>query len=211
MELMNFFKLEKLRIEIYGNRRRIGLPKETLKLMFNPESYSLSYKNEYSDNQGINSSSRESRYILSSPESLSLKIIIDGTGTVDFALDSTGTALPLVQGGQYRALAKYTNQPLPMFPGVPSLSEAAGLPSIDESSTWIAIAAPAGTPRPIVEKIQNAVARIYADKPTRERLDKVGINAVNSTSDELIAFIRSETSRWSQVLKENSHLLKMDQ
>ena len=48
-------------------------------------------------------------------------------GTVDFALDSTGTALPLVQGGQYRALAKYTNQPLPMFPGVPSLSEAAGL------------------------------------------------------------------------------------
>ena len=49
-------------------------------------------------------------------------------GTVDFALDSTGTALPLVQGGQYRALAKYTNQPLPMFPGVPSLSEAAGLP-----------------------------------------------------------------------------------
>jgi tripartite-type tricarboxylate transporter receptor subunit TctC len=54
-------------------------------------------------------------------------------GTVDFALDSTGTALPLVQGGQYRALAKYTNQPLPQFPGVPSLSEAAGLPSIDES------------------------------------------------------------------------------
>ena len=132
-------------------------------------------------------------------------------GTVDFALDSTGTALPLVQGGQYRALAKYTNQPLPMFPGVPSLSEAAGLPSIDESSTWIAIAAPAGTPRPIVEKIQNAVAKIYADKPTRERLDKVGINAVNSTSDELIAFIRSETARWSQVLKESSHLLKMDQ
>ena len=53
-----------------------------------------------------------------------------------------------------------------MFPGVPSLSEAAGLPSIDESSTWIAIAAPAGTPRPIVEKIQNAVAKIYADQPT---------------------------------------------
>ena len=85
------------------------------------------------------------------------------SGTVDFALDSTGTALPLVQGGQYRALAKYTNQPLPMFPGVPSLSEAAGLPAIDESSTWIAVAAPAGTPRPIVEKIQKAIAKIYAD------------------------------------------------
>ena len=86
MELLNFFKLEKLRIEMYGNRRRIGLPKETLKVMFNPESYSLSYKNEYSDNQSINSSGRESKYILSSPESLSLKIIIDGTGTADFGL-----------------------------------------------------------------------------------------------------------------------------
>jgi tripartite-type tricarboxylate transporter receptor subunit TctC len=132
-------------------------------------------------------------------------------GTVDFALDSTGTALPLVQGGQYRALAKYTNQPLPQFPGVPSLSEAAGLPSIDESSTWIAIAAPAGTPRPIVDKIQNAIAKIYGDKVTRERLEKVGINAINSTSDELVAFIRSESVRWAQVLKENAHLLKLEQ
>ena len=95
-----------------------------------------------------------------------------------------------------------------MFPGVPSLSEAAGLPSIDESSTWIALAAPAGTPRPIVEKIQNAIAKIYADKPTRERLEKVGINPVNSTSDELDGFIRSESVRWAQVLKENAHLLE---
>ena len=78
-------------------------------------------------------------------------------GTVDFALDSTGTALPLVQGGQYRALAKYTNQPLPQFPGVPSLSEASGLPSIDESSTWIAIAAPCSgvrTPRNVRDHTQ---------------------------------------------------------
>jgi tripartite-type tricarboxylate transporter receptor subunit TctC len=132
------------------------------------------------------------------------------SGTVDFALDSTGTALPQVQGGHYRALAKYTNQPLPMFPGVPSLSEASGLPSIDESSTWIAIAAPAGTPRPIVDKIEKTVAKIYADRPTMEKLERVGINAVNSTSEELAAFMRSESARWGKVLKENAHLLKLD-
>jgi tripartite-type tricarboxylate transporter receptor subunit TctC len=131
-------------------------------------------------------------------------------GTVDFALDSTGTALPLVQGGLYRALARYTNQPLPQFPGVPSLSEAANLPSIDESSTWIAIAAPAGTPRPIIDKIQNAVAKIYSDRPAMEKLEKVGINPVAMTSAELTAFIRSETERWSKVLKENAHLLKLE-
>jgi tripartite-type tricarboxylate transporter receptor subunit TctC len=132
-------------------------------------------------------------------------------GTVDFALDSTGTALPLVQGGQYRALAKYTNQPLPLFPGVPSLSEAAGLPALDESSTWIALAASAGTPRPIIDKIQNAVAKIYADKTTMQRLEKAGITPINSTSDELIAFIRAESARWAQVLKENSHLLRLEE
>jgi tripartite-type tricarboxylate transporter receptor subunit TctC len=131
-------------------------------------------------------------------------------GTVDFALDSTGTALPLIQGGRYRALAKYTNRPLPMLPDLPSLSVAAGLPTIDESSTWIAIAAPAGTPRPIVEKIERAIAKIYGDKANMARLEKMGINAVNSTSAELSSFIQSESERWKKVLKENAHLLKLN-
>jgi tripartite-type tricarboxylate transporter receptor subunit TctC len=131
-------------------------------------------------------------------------------GTVDFALDSTGTALPLIQGGRYRALAKYTNRPLPMLPDLPSLSVAAGLPTIDESSTWIAIAAPAGTPRPIVDKIERAIAKIYGDKANMARLEKMGINAVNSTSAELSSFIQSESVRWKKVLKENAHLLKLN-
>src|SRR5205085_8041179 len=70
-------------------------------------------------------------------------------GTVDFALDSTGTSLPLIESGHYRALAKYSDRPLPMLPDVPSLSAAAGLPDLAESSTWVALAAPAGTPRTI--------------------------------------------------------------
>src|SRR5712691_9382814 len=45
-------------------------------------------------------------------------------GTVDFALDSTGSSLPLIQGGHYRALAKYSNRPLPILPDLPSLSVA---------------------------------------------------------------------------------------
>jgi tripartite-type tricarboxylate transporter receptor subunit TctC len=67
-------------------------------------------------------------------------------GTVDFALDSTGTSLPLIEGGRYRALAKYSNQPLPVLPDLPSLSAAAELPALEESSTWVALVAPAGTP-----------------------------------------------------------------
>ena len=80
MGLLNLFKLEKLKLEVYGNRLRIGLPKETFKVMFNPESYSLSYENEYSQYQGINTSAKSNKYILSKPANLSLRIIIDGTG-----------------------------------------------------------------------------------------------------------------------------------
>jgi tripartite-type tricarboxylate transporter receptor subunit TctC len=132
------------------------------------------------------------------------------SGTVDFALDSTGTSLPLIQGGQYRALAKYSNRPLPMLPDLPSLSVAADLPSIDESSTWIGLAAPAGTPRAIVDKLQREVASIYADPVMMDRLEKAGISTIQSTPGEFEAFIRSETERWSKVFKENSHLKLTD-
>src|SRR6266540_2629664 len=131
-------------------------------------------------------------------------------GTVDFALDSTGTSLPLIRSGHYRALAKYSNRPLPMLPDLPSLSVAAELPGLDESSTWIALAAPAGTPGLIVDKLHREVAGIYADPTMIAKLEKAGILAVSSsTPAELEAFIRSETARWSKVLKESGNI-KLD-
>ncbi len=131
-------------------------------------------------------------------------------GTVDFALDSTGTSLPLIQGGHYRALAKYSNRPLAILPDLPSLSVAAELPELDESSTWIALVAPAGTPSTVIDKIHREVARIYADPALIARLEKVGIEAASSRSPaEFDAFIRSETDRWSKVLKHSDNL-KLD-
>jgi tripartite-type tricarboxylate transporter receptor subunit TctC len=131
-------------------------------------------------------------------------------GTVDFALDSTGTSLPLIQGGHYRALAKYSNRPLAILPDLPSLSVAAELPELDESSTWIALVAPAGTPPTVIDKIHREVARIYADPALIAKLEKVGIEATSSRSPaEFDAFIRSETDRWSKVLKHSDNL-KLD-
>jgi len=128
-------------------------------------------------------------------------------GTVDFALDSTGTSLPLIAGGRYRALAKYSNRPLYILPDLPSLSAAADLPELDESSTWVALVAPAGTPRAIIDKIHRQVAHIYADPMLIAKLEKVGIFAVNSsTPAELDLFIRSETRRWSKILKESGNI-----
>jgi tripartite-type tricarboxylate transporter receptor subunit TctC len=131
-------------------------------------------------------------------------------GTVDFALDSTGTSLPLIEGGRYRALAKYTNRPLPILPDLPSLSVAAELPSLEESSTWVALVAPAGTPAAILDKIHGELARIQADSALRAKLEKVGIELAGSASPaEFDAFIRRERDRWSKVLKESGNL-KLD-
>ena len=128
-------------------------------------------------------------------------------GTVDFALDSTGTSLPLIEGGHYRALAKYSDRPLPLLPNLPSLSTAADLPDIGESSTWIALAAPAGTPAAIIDKVHRQVASTYADASLVGRLEKAGILAVgSSTPAEFAAFVHSETEHWAKVLKESGNI-----
>jgi tripartite-type tricarboxylate transporter receptor subunit TctC len=130
-------------------------------------------------------------------------------GTVDFALDSTGTSLPLIQSGHYRALAKYSNRPLPILPDLPSLSVAADLPQLEESSTWVALVAPAGTPSGIIDKVHREVASIYADPAMFAKLQAIGISPVSSEPAEFAAYIRSETERWSKVLKDSGNI-KLD-
>ena len=123
------------------------------------------------------------------------------TAAVDFAIDGVPNALPLIEAGKFRALAKYTSRPLPVLPDVPSLAVAAGLPDLNESSTWIGLVAPAGTPKPVIDKLQGEVASTFADPALAARLAKSGMFAQSSTPEQLDAFIRSETARWSAMLK----------
>jgi len=77
------------------------------------------------------------------------------------------------------------------------------MPALDDISSWIALMAPAHTPRPIVDKLQQEVARMYADRPLYDRLEKAGINAVASTPDELDAFFRKEAVRWEKAFRDS--------
>jgi tripartite-type tricarboxylate transporter receptor subunit TctC len=123
------------------------------------------------------------------------------TGAVDFAIDGVPNALPLIQAGKFRALAKYSNRPLPILPDVPSLSVAANLPDIGESSTWISLVAPAHTPEAIVSKLQRDVAQTLGDPAMAERLRKAGLSSDSSTPQELEALIRSDTARWRTMIQ----------
>jgi tripartite-type tricarboxylate transporter receptor subunit TctC len=125
------------------------------------------------------------------------------TGAVDYIIDGVASSLPLIQSGKFRALAKLNSRPLPALPDVAPLSVVASMPALEDISSWIALMAPAHTPRPIVDKIQQEVARMYADPALYARLEKAGINAVASTPDELDAFFRKEGVRWEKVFRES--------
>jgi tripartite-type tricarboxylate transporter receptor subunit TctC len=125
------------------------------------------------------------------------------TGSVDFIVDGVAASLPLIQGGKLRALAKLNSRALPVLPDLQPLSVAAGLPQLDDMSSWIGLVAPAGTPGAIVDKIAREVAAIYADPAVAQRLEKAGITAATSTPAEFDAFFRAEAKRWTEVFKES--------
>ncbi|MGD9769795.1 MAG: Bug family tripartite tricarboxylate transporter substrate binding protein [Pseudolabrys sp.] len=125
------------------------------------------------------------------------------TGAVDYIVDGTASHVSLIKSGQLRALAKLNSRPLPALPDVRPLSVEANNPALDDISTWIGFVAPAGTPRPIVEKIQREIAAMYREPAIAETLQKSGISAVSSTPEEFDAFLRKETDRWGQVFKDS--------
>jgi tripartite-type tricarboxylate transporter receptor subunit TctC len=125
------------------------------------------------------------------------------TGTVDYIVDGAATSLPLIQGGKLRALAKLNSRPLPALPDVAPLAAAAGLPALDDISTWIGLVAPAGTPREIVDQVAQELMTIYADRAIAEKLEKSGITIATSTPEEFAAFVRAETARWGAVIRES--------
>ncbi len=89
MALKNLFKLEKLTIYAYqDSKRKKG--EKTFEVMFNPTSFSTKYENVLQKNPGINTSGRSAKYARSQSESLSLKLILDGTGVAGFGLSMLG-------------------------------------------------------------------------------------------------------------------------
>jgi tripartite-type tricarboxylate transporter receptor subunit TctC len=122
------------------------------------------------------------------------------TGAVDFTLDGISNALPLIRAGKFRALAKYSDRPLPLMPEVPSLSVAAGLPDLGESSTWIALVAPAATPKPVIDKLAREVGRIFAEPALQARLRDAGLFAESSTPEQLESLIRRDSAHWKALI-----------
>jgi tripartite-type tricarboxylate transporter receptor subunit TctC len=123
------------------------------------------------------------------------------TKSVDFTLDGTSASLSLIQGGQFRVLAKLDPRPFPPVPDLPVITTA--VPKLDEITVWLGLVAPRGTPAALVDKLHAEVAKILADPVVKSKADASGLFPVTSTPAEFSAFIRKEAERWSGVVKDS--------
>jgi tripartite-type tricarboxylate transporter receptor subunit TctC len=102
-----------------------------------------------------------------------------------------------IAGGQIAALATAADKRSGAIPEVPTMAEA-GMPDFD-TSLWIGLVAPAGTPRPVIETLAGAARQAMHAPDVIEVLHKQGYEPLDAGPDEFAAFIRSEIARWSAV------------
>jgi len=120
-------------------------------------------------------------------------------GQVQSMFDNAPSALPHVKGGKLRAIAVTSPQRLPQLPDVPTLAES-GFPGFDVHS-WFGLAAPAGTPRAVVERLHAELAKALAQPELRQRLLDMAATPETSTPAQMRQFIAGEIKRWRAVVK----------
>lgn len=108
-------------------------------------------------------------------------------------------AVPSVKSGKIRALAVTSSRRLPLLPEVPTLAES-GLPGF-ESSNWQGVVVPAGTPRAIVDRLNKELNAILAMPEQRDAILSTASEVAGGTPEEFGALIRSETTKWADVVK----------
>jgi tripartite-type tricarboxylate transporter receptor subunit TctC len=119
-------------------------------------------------------------------------------GHINLAFDNITLAWPQVKAGRLRALAVSSTERSPIAPEVPTVAET--LPGFDATS-WHGVFAPAGTPRPIVEKMAAEMKRILELPETREKLAELGAVASPMTPEDFAKFIDAERTKWAEVVK----------
>jgi len=120
-------------------------------------------------------------------------------GEVDLMFDAIGSSLPQIQAGKFRAIAVTTASRAAVLPNVPTVQEA-GVPGFDVS-VWYGVFAAAGTPQPIVQKLNAEFIRAMNVPEVKKQIEASGYQVVGSTPAELDAHVRAEIPRWARVVK----------
>ena len=120
------------------------------------------------------------------------------SGRIDFMLVDAAVGMPQVKAGKIKLLAVAASKRSALAPDTPTLTET--YPKLDLQA-WQSIAAPAGTPAPIVTRLNTEINRELATPEFREQLSKVGLEARPMGVAELNDMIRRDASRWAELVK----------
>jgi len=123
-------------------------------------------------------------------------------GQVSMMFAPLQTALPFIKSGKLRALGIASQKRSPLLPDLPTIAEQ-GVAKF-EAVSWYALMVPAGTPSDVVDRLSAATVRFLASPETRAKLAAQGMDPGGGTPQDLAATIRSESARWSEVVRKQN-------
>jgi tripartite-type tricarboxylate transporter receptor subunit TctC len=122
------------------------------------------------------------------------------SGQIPFMIVDLAVALPAINEGKVKIYGVTSTERVKALPDVPTIAEA-GVPGYG-GTPWFSVVAPAGTPRPIIDKL-NGVLMTFINRPeTQDKMNGLAITPWTSTPDELARFIPAEIKKWAQVVKD---------
>lgn len=122
-------------------------------------------------------------------------------GQVDVMFDNPSSSLPMVKGGKLKLLATTGLKRMSVLPNTPTVAEI--LPGF-EALNWFVLAAPAGTPAAVLDKIHGAALMALNRPSVKQMLERDGTDAVGNSRDDAKKFLRNEVEKWSKVVKEKN-------
>ena len=127
-------------------------------------------------------------------------------GQVNLMFSATTASGPFVKSGKLRALAISSPRRVEGWESVPTVAES-GVPGF-QVSEWNGLFAPAGTPRPVLERLEAETRAIVASPEMKKRFAELGVQGVGSSAQEFSSFLKAETTKWAEVIRTSG--IRMD-
>jgi tripartite-type tricarboxylate transporter receptor subunit TctC len=121
-------------------------------------------------------------------------------GEIDALFDNVPNVVQHIKAGKMKVLGVSGLQRSPLLPDVPTVAEA-GVPGY-EVNVWFGMQLPAGTPRPIVERLNHDIVQLLKEPDTVQRFRAQGVEVVASTPDEFRALVTRDVAKWTQLIKD---------
>jgi tripartite-type tricarboxylate transporter receptor subunit TctC len=123
------------------------------------------------------------------------------SGQIQILFDSVPTMAPQIKAGMVRALGTSGKMRSPILPDVPTMAEA-GVPGFN-ATLWVGFMAPAGTPKPIIDKLHDEITKILRRPDIKQAWEKTGATPIVMTQPEFKSFMESQVAKWAEVIKTN--------